>query len=161
MSIASPAEDVNVNVRRALRAQLLTVDGLPPESAFQWEGVTDFTPPTDGSCWIRETMLRPPSPEGGSDRASIGTEARVRNRGGYQISLFYPPDGNQDVYDIEAMAGRIRKAFPFSLQLTYGGQLVTCEGAQVGTSSIVTQLGKRYLFCQIRIPWWADTFNPI
>lgn len=150
------SEGLVVNVRRALRQQLLTVDSLP--STQQWDGIIDFTPPSDGTPWLRETMLRQPGPPA---RKSIGTQARIRHTGGYNIDLFFAPDTDSDVHDIEACAEDIRAAFPFSLQLNYGGQLVTCEGCGISTVERDLRLSFPMLRCSARIAWWADTFNPI
>lgn len=152
-----PTEDVVVNVRRALRKQLLTVASLP--EAQQWEGSSlTWTPPTDGSLWLRETMLRQPGPP---PEVSIGTNARIRNSGGYQISLFAPPGQDEDVYPIESLGGEIRAAFPHSLDLVFGNQFVRCTGCGLGTVVLDTSQATPWLHLPVRVTWYADTFNPI
>lgn len=154
--ITRPTQGVIINVRRAMRQQLLTVDGLP--TSQQWDGLVTFTPPTDGSPWLRETMLRQPGPP---MRKSIGTEARMRHTGIYQISLFFPPDQPNDVLDIEAMGEAIRAAFPDSLDLEHGGQLLRCLGCGLGTTVADRSKGGPWLYLPVRVNWQADTFNPI
>lgn len=154
--ITRPTQGVIINVRRAMRQQLLTVDGLP--TSQQWDGLVTFTPPTDGSPWLRETMLRQPGPP---MRKSIGTEARMRHTGIYQISLFSSPDQPNDVLDIEAMGEAIRGAFPDSLDLEHGGQLLRCLGCGLGTTVADRSKGGPWLYLPVRVNWQADTFNPI
>jgi hypothetical protein len=152
------ADDVIVNVRRAMRQQLLTVPGLPVDNARQWDGMLAFTPPNDGTLWFRETMLRQP---GGPQVVSIGTQARLRHTFGYRITLFGPADADNDVYDLESLAGALRTAFPHSLDLMYASQLVRCTGTGIGTVAPDLSQANHVLMCPVTIACYADTFNPI
>lgn len=139
-----------VNVRKGLRERLLTVAGLP--AGRKWEGKS-FTP-TTGEPWIRETMLRSPAPP---QRMSVGPFARLRHTGLYQVSLFYPPDGEQDVFPIESMAEAVRAAFPDTLEFTYNGQRIRVHGA--GLQTVDEETDPDWLHVPVTIDWSADTFN--
>lgn len=149
-------DDAIVNVRRAMRQRLLSVPQLP--TVCQWDGVVKFSAPTDGSPWLRETMLRQPGPP---MAISVGVFGRLRHFGTYQISLFYPPDQPGDVYPIEKMGGAIRFAFPHSLDLDYAGQLVRCMGCGLGAVTVDRSQATPWLQLIARVNWQADTFNPI
>jgi hypothetical protein len=75
------AEPIDLQVRLALRAQLLTVPGLP--AARKWENKA-FTPET-GSPWIEEAVHR----ETRDELVSSGLNAL---EGFTQYTLYFPPD---------------------------------------------------------------------
>lgn len=150
--------DTVVLVRSGLRQQLLTVNGLP--DVQQWEGDRQSEgqafPPPIGTPWLRETMLRQPGP---SREVSVGAFGRIRHSGGWQISLFFPPDEVAGVRPLESLGEAIRRAFPHSLDLTFDGQLFRCLGCGLGTITTDEVDGWNHL--PARITWTADTFNPI
>jgi hypothetical protein len=153
------ADGVVVTVRRALRKQLTAIAAaqpavLPALAQWQVEGTTFI--PTIDVPWLRETMLRAP---GAPPQASIGPQALIRHSGGWQISLFYPPDDPADTYPIESAGEAIRAAFPSSLELTYEGQLVRLVGTGLGTIAPTTMQGMPWLHLPVRVEWYADTYN--
>jgi hypothetical protein len=145
---------VIVDVRAGLRQRLLTVAGLPAEANTKWEGMMSFKP-TAGTPWMRETMLRAPA---AAQRMNPGPFARLRHTGLYQISLFYPPDDDQDVKPIETKAEDIRAAFTDNVEFAYNGQRIRVHGAGIGTIEEETQELSNWLHAPITIDWSADSF---
>lgn len=110
------------DLRSALRANLLTVSGLPPVA---WQNRA--FEPTPGSPWLRETLL-----PAGANLASIAgviTEALLREDGIYQITVFYPAGG--DLKAAESLVDSIRSAFRPGIVVTHGGIAAVCTRAEV------------------------------
>lgn len=152
------APNLVTDVRRTLRAQLLTVPGLPAKR--KWEGTTqeagETFPPAAGTTWLRETMLRPP--EHGS-RKTIGQQAHIVDFGIYQISLFYPPDDPGDVNLIETMGSAIKNAFPDTFEVVINAQRLTCLGTGIGTVTTDEIPDVVWLHLPVRVSWLVDWFN--
>lgn len=147
------------DVRRTLRAQLLTVPGLPAKR--QWQGTTseggETFPPTDiTQPWMRETLLLPP---GHGNRKTIGQNAHIVDFGSYQISLFYPPDDEADVGPIETMGAAIKNAFPDTFEVIINAQRLTCLGTGLGTTTTDEIPGVVWLHLPVRVSWQVDWFN--
>lgn len=144
------------NIRKALRAQLLTVAGLPEvQNHAQLDGDVDFKP-IIGEPWWRETMLRQP---GRPQRASLGQQALMRHTAGWQISLFFPPNDDADVGPIETLGGGIQLAFEDGVELTYAGQVVRILGCGLGTVVSDKVNGTWWSHLPCRVQWQADVFN--
>jgi hypothetical protein len=88
-----------------------------------------------------------------------GPFARLRHTGIYQVSLFYPSNGDEDVKPIETMAELIRTAFPDTLEFTRNGQRIRCHGTGIPTVIEETEAGANWLHCPVAIEWSADTYN--
>ncbi|MEQ8767210.1 MAG: phage tail terminator-like protein [Planctomycetota bacterium] len=77
-------------IRQAFRSRLLEIEGLPTIIAWQNR---PFEPPTDGSIWMRETLL-----VAYDLRAAVGL---VQSGGQYRVDLFGPDDsGTEQLEDL-------------------------------------------------------------
>lgn len=120
------------DVRSALRAQLLTVVGLP--AARSWEN-RQFTRPA-GEDWVRETYL-----PGAERQVSYGMVEAV---GVAQYDLFTPADAGTEA--AEDLADAIKEAFKPSSTL---GGLVRIDRAE----RLSGRQDASWYFIPIRISW--------
>lgn len=113
-------------IRAALRQRLLTVANLP--AGRQWEN--EGYDPVPGTPWLREKHM--PT---GSAPASFGgrgiADGLMRDDGLWQITLLYP--AGKGTKPAEQMAKAICSAFRpgQSGVISYGGQNVICQRAEV------------------------------
>lgn len=162
---------IDTTIRALLRAQLLTVAGLPAEPFRKWEGFPSFSPPDPPQPWIRETVLRGPRPR----RMTMGPAARMHRQGIYQVDVFVPGKDNaswprewapsgEDTgsIPIELLAESIRDAFPDTLQLSGNGVTLYCFDPSTRSGAGLGRLREDgvWLVVAVEIPWHASTFAP-
>lgn len=104
-----------VRVMEAICARLMTLP-VVPELPVAWEGV-DFTPPTDGSGWLRVQNF--PAVLGQID---LGSAGQNRLTGRVQIDVFWPL--GVGIFAPWAVAELIVTHFKRGTTMTQGGQVV-------------------------------------
>ena len=129
-------------IRLALRKQLLTVSGLP--AAKQWENQT-FTPPTDGSPWLRETLL----PAGEQFVASSMWEAT----GLVQYDLMYPM--GDSIEDPDALADAVSQVFRPPKTIGSATKVII-DRAERGAGQVTDNV---WYMLSVRIRWRAYAYS--
>ena len=129
-------------IRQALRTQLLTVSGLP--AGKQWENKS-FTPPTDGSPWLREQLL----PAGEEFVASSMWEAT----GLAQYDLFYPLGDSSE--DADTLADAIKRVFR-PPQTIGSSTKVNIDKAERDAGQIADSV---WYMVSVRITWRAYAYS--
>jgi Bacteriophage related domain of unknown function len=122
--------------------------GLPSGRALENFAFT----PTVGTPYLRDYLLR--SPQNSTQRASIGTPARRRHIGIYQLSIFAPADVG--AFAAEALADACRELVEQHEQLTVNGRVVTVRpSASLGSGH---QDGTWWAV-PLSVPYFVDTIN--
>lgn len=141
------------NVRMCLRRRLLKLDDngrpLPPAALEN----RDFSPPADGSLWIRESYM-----PGDEMEVASGMTQCV---GIYQVDVMAPSNGGTEA--AQRWASLIRSWFPPANSL--GDTFDDGSTVEVGIDRSAVSTGQLYInvwyFVPVRITWRTYGINPM
>lgn len=143
-----PASDAYVAIAEALRAALLTVEGLPPEGRREWHNRT-FQLPDPPAEWVRY-IFDPGRPE----VASLGNTPTMRAEGIFLVDWFFPRGGGLNQALIAG--GRVLDVFSPRVVCTANGQAVTIRRSYISRPIP----DGAWLHVPITVEWRADYESP-